>query len=126
MTNTEIYQYYQGVPKGTRAKTITHHFRTLDVTERKSFIQYLKNISASEYNKFEKMIRNQAIKDFWTNERKLIQNGQSTRAWTPEQIESIMNISTKDGFMKENGGRAFQINELGERIVDVNNKSSYY
>lgn len=66
------------------------------------------------------MIRSQAIKDFWTNERKLIQNGQSTRAWTPEQIEKIMNINIEDGSINEYGGRAFQINELGEKVIDIN------
>ena len=42
MTNAEIYSYYQSVKRGERAKTITKHFCTLDVNERKSFIQYIK------------------------------------------------------------------------------------
>ncbi|MCR5234803.1 MAG: hypothetical protein K6E53_13005, partial [Lachnospiraceae bacterium] len=54
-------------------------------------------------------IRKQAVQDFWTHEQELLKNGMSTRDWTPDQIESIMNISEKTGIASSNGNAAYDI-----------------
>ena len=86
-------------------KEKTDAFNQFTVEERLLFLDAL---SESEKSQFIKDIRTQAVKDFWTQERTAILNGENTRNWTPEQIESIMNFSDKTGKMN------FDVSKLKE------------
>jgi hypothetical protein len=44
MTNQEIYDYYKSIPRGTRYRTITDHYNSMTVEERKSYVNYLENL----------------------------------------------------------------------------------
>ncbi len=73
-------------------------------------------------------LRNQAVADFWTHEQELIKNGQSTRNWTPEQIEDILHISEKTGKMSINGDIAYDINGksyYGHHMLNVAEHPEY-
>ena len=112
MTNQEIYNYYESIPKTakqpSRSRQITDHFNSLSVNERKSYIDFLYSLPEGE-NKVTSLtdiLRNQAVDDFWFNERIAIIDGKSTYNWTPEQIEDIMNIDPTTGQMKSAAGRA--------------------
>ncbi|WP_303825906.1 hypothetical protein [Ruminococcus flavefaciens] len=125
MTNQEIYNYYESIPKTakqpSRSRQITDHFNSLSVNERKSYIDFLYSLPEGE-NKVTSLtdiLRNQAVDDFWFNERIAIIDGKSTYNWTPEQIEDIMNIDPKTGKMKSAAGRAKWIDADG-------NLKSYY
>lgn len=63
-------------------KEMADAFNSLDIAQRK---QYLQTLSESEYDKFIKDLGDQAVQDFWDNERELIKQGKGTRDWTVEQ-----------------------------------------
>lgn len=71
-------------------------FNSLEVSDRKRFLD---SLTTTEYDRFVGNMRRQAVLDFWENERELLKKGECTRDWTPEQIESIMNIDKNDGKM---------------------------
>lgn len=74
-------------------KRITQDFNSLSIDDRKAYLDYLKSQSTEEYNTFINAIRDQAVVDFWENERQLIlKDGKCSRDWTPEQIEQILNF----------------------------------
>ena len=89
------------------AKEITKTFNSWTINKRKN---YLSSLTESEFKAFITKIRTQAVKDFWKHEQSLILKGESTRAWTPEQIEDILNISEKTGVISINGDKAYDIN----------------
>ena len=75
--------------KKLNIKNRTKYFNELTVNEGKVF---LGELSESEKTVFIKVIRKQAVADFWTHERELIEQGQSTRDWTPEQEQRGLDI----------------------------------
>ena len=119
MTCKEIFEFYQNVPKGSRAKTITDHFNSLEIPERKAYLSYLESLpdGDAQAKDFTDLLRAQAVKDFWTNEKELIESGQGTRDWTPEQIESILNISQKTGESSKNGAAAIVLDADGNPVL---------
>ena len=98
-------------------KELTKKFNELKVEERKTFLIELKNETQTQYDNFIEQIRDQAVLDFWTQERELIKQGKCTRDWTAEQIEYIMNISTKSGNASVNGGKAIVLDENGNPVM---------
>lgn len=82
-------------------------FNSFSIKERKMI---LFRMDEDEERKFISDIRTQAVRDFWTHEQSLIKEGKCTRDWTPDQIESILNISDKTGIMSINGDKAVDIN----------------
>ncbi len=104
-------------------KERTAAFNEFTLSERTAFLDML---SDAERKKFISDIRQQAVKDFWFHEREAILNGESTRDWTPEQIESIMNISESSGNMSVNAGKAIQVDSSGMPIVDGAGNKAYY
>lgn len=102
MTLEEYIVKYKKLGKREKTKC----FNELNVAERKAFL----NILSDENRKaFIDTIRQQAIADFWTHERELIQQGKSTRNWTPQQIEDIMHISEKSGKVLTDGTVAYDV-----------------
>jgi len=116
VTNQDIYDYYKNIPRGSRGRTITDHFNSLTLEERKSYTDFLKSLSPgdSELDTFTTLLRNQAVKDFWDNERELVKQGKGTRDWTVEQQKTILNIDSNGKESKHAGtpkgadGVAFQ------------------
>ena len=82
-------------------REITKGFNSFSVEDRRKLLSLF---PTDERAKFIDKLRCQASKNFWTHERELIENGQCTRNWTPEQIECIMNISEKTGNKKLDAG----------------------
>lgn len=116
MTNQEIYEYYKSIPRGTRGRTITDHFNSLSIDERKAYTNYLRSLSSgdSELDALTTLLRNQAVQDFWDNERELVKQGKGTRNWTIEQQNVILNKDSNGIELKHAGtpkgmdGVAFQ------------------
>ena len=81
-------------------KDMTSVFNKFEVKQRK---QFLNTLSEQVKKDFISDIRRQAVKEFWFHEREMIIEGKSTRDWTPEQIEAILNISEKTGKCSING-----------------------
>ena len=52
----------------TEAQIITNSFNELEIPDRKAYLEYLLGQSQEEYDKFIKIIRDQAVDDFWYNE----------------------------------------------------------
>ena len=73
-------------------KEITDAFNSLSLDARKEYLEALKAESKTQYDKFIKDLSDQAVQDFWDNERELIKQGKGTRDWTIEQQQTIMNI----------------------------------
>lgn len=73
-------------------KEITDAFNSLSLDARKEYLEVLKTESKTQYDKFIKDLGDQAVQDFWDNERELIKQGKGTRDWTIEQQQTIMNI----------------------------------
>lgn len=73
-------------------KEITDAFNSLSLDARKEYLEALKAESKTQYDKFIKDLGDQAVQDFWDNERELIKQGKGTRDWTIEQQQTIMNI----------------------------------
>ena len=80
--------------RNSTSQRITSAFRKLPAAARKAFIGYL---TAEERRELVSHLRDQAVKDFWEEERKLLKNGECTYDWSPTQIEQIMNISAETG-----------------------------
>ena len=119
-----IEEYFQNYDKWSVKKQV-ELFNALDVKERKSFLALL---SDGEYSTFIDRIRKQAVADFWTHEQELIKNGQSTRDWTPEQIEDILHISEKTGKMSINGDVTYDIDGesyYGHHMLNVAEHPEY-
>ena len=117
----EIYEQL----KKMSAKDMTAAFNSLEVEDR---IRLLDSLAADVREEFVTKIRKQAVADFWTHERELIEQGQSTRDWTPEQIEEIMKISEKTGKESVNGAVAYDINGksyYGHHMLDVSIHPEY-
>ena len=102
----DIYEFIDLLESNNNSKRITNAFNSLNIEDR---IDVLEMLSTEGKTALIKKIRNQAVKDFWTHEQELIRNGMSTREWTPDQIESIMNISEKTGNASINGDVAYDI-----------------
>ena len=96
----DIYSVLESFSSKSR-KEYTDDFNSLSMEDRRVFLGILSDTEAKD---FVDKIHNQAIDDFWTHERDLIEQGQCTRDWTPDQIESIMHISEKTGNKKLEGG----------------------
>lgn len=60
----------------TEAQIITNSFNELEIPDRKAYLEYLLGQSQEEYDKFIKIIRDQAVDDFWYNERGSYKNRQ--------------------------------------------------
>ena len=91
-------------------------------------LDFLESLTEEDKKEFIDDIRKQAVADFWTHERELIEQGQSTRDWTPEQIEEIMKISEKTGKESVNGAVAYDINGeayYGHHMLDVSTHPEY-
>ena len=73
-------------------KEMTDAFNSLSLDARKEYLEVLKAESKTQYDKFIKDLGDQAVQDFWDNERELIKQGKGTRDWTIEQQQTIMNI----------------------------------
>ena len=73
-------------------KEITDAFNSLSLDARKEYFEALKAESKTQYDKFIKDLGDQAVQDFWDNERELIKQGKGTRDWTIEQQQTIMNM----------------------------------
>ena len=127
MTFEEIFEYYNSIPRNGRRKKIMEHFNSLEISERKGYFKYLKSLPNGdrEVAKLTAILREQAVTEYWNNERKLILSGENTREWTTEQIKAILNFD-ENGNMKSEAGRAFQIDELGNPIIDAKDNTSYY
>ena len=100
MNLSEFINSFESMSK----KEMTATFNSFSVTERLNFLNYAECQNLK--TKFISDIRTQAVKDFWTHEQSLLREGKSTRNWTPEQIEQIMNISDKTGISSINGDKA--------------------
>ncbi len=125
MTNQEIYDYYKSIPRGTRYRTITDHYNSMTVEERKSYVNYLENLpeGKDKADDFLDILRKQAVQDYWDNERELILDGKCTRDWTPEQIERILHIDETTGELDKHAGRAMELD--GDGIPILNSKGEY-
>ena len=51
---------------------ITDDFNALDIEDRRAFLEYLIGQFTDEYKTFINNIRQQAVEDFWFNERKAL------------------------------------------------------
>lgn len=96
---------------------MVHSFNKIPVPKRKEFLKVLSEKSADEYLDFIDDLRDIAVQEFWTFERELVKQGECTRDWLPEQIESIYNISTKTGAGRLKGGAAVYLDKSGHMVV---------
>lgn len=85
-----IEEFLDLLDTNCKAKELTKAYNSMTVEDR---IELLSLLTEDKRNNLIDKLRNQAVKDFWTHEQELIKNGQSTRNWTAEQIEDILNIS---------------------------------
>ncbi len=82
--------------------------------KRDQFVNYLKNtsvdkpedsISANLFDEIMLMLRSEAVREYWNNERDLVKSGRGTENWNPNQQLSIMNIlSMEEKLIRLNGG----------------------
>lgn len=89
-----IIEFFELYGTDYKTKDITETYNSLSINDR---LKVLKKLGSEKSDLLIDKIRGQAVKDFWTHEQQLLKNGMSTRDWTPDQIESIMNISEKTG-----------------------------
>lgn len=94
-----------------------HSFNKIPTPKRKEFLKRLLEKSADEYLDFIDDLRDIAVQEFWTYERELVKQGECTRDWLPEQIESIYNISLETGLSRKNGGAAIYFGENGMKSM---------
>lgn len=104
-------------------KEMTEIFNSFEVEER---LEFLETLSDSNKEEFVRSIRQQAVDNFWFHEREAILNGESTRNWTPEQMEYILNISEVNGNMYVNAGKAIQVDSSEMPITDAIGNKLYY
>lgn len=110
LENAEKIQRGNDIYQKLECKSIevkTRAFNSLDVEDRKKYLEHLKAFSGNIYDNFLDDIRRQAILDFWQNERELIGVGRCIRKWNPSQIEHILNISTETGMSVKQAGRPY-------------------
>lgn len=107
---------YEKMIHATR-RSMVYEFNKMVVSERKEYLRSLYEKSADVYNDFIDDLRDIAVQDFWTNERKLIQQGECTRDWLPEQIETIYNINEKTGKCRIYGGAAMFLDGNGRPVT---------
>ena len=100
-----------------KKQDMTHYFNKIPVGVKKEFLSLLNKKSVDVYLDFLDDIRDVAVQEFWTNERELLKQGECTRNWLPEQIESIYNISTETGAGRLKGGAAVCLDESGHMVV---------
>lgn len=112
----EFERIYEKISNMSK-KDMTHNFNKMPVRERKEFLKFLYEKSADTYYDFIDDLRDIAVQDFWTNERELIGQGECTRDWTPEQIESIYNISKETGNSRIHGNAAIFLDINGNPVV---------
>lgn len=89
--------------------------------KREQFVKYLKNsqvenpedsMSATLYDVIMLMLRSEAVREFWNNERELVKSGRGTENWNADQQISIMNIiSMEDKLIRSNAGQPFLFDE---------------
>lgn len=96
---------------------MVHSFNKLPVPKRKEFLKVLFEKSVEEYLDFIDDLRDVAVREFWTYERELVKQGECTREWMSEQIESIYNISSETGSSRKSGGAAIYFDENGLKSV---------
>ena len=65
--------------KTQRNKAI--EFNNFSIQDR---LDFLNTLTDTELKNFKTDIRSQAVDDFWTHERELIEDGKCTRDWTPD------------------------------------------
>lgn len=88
----------------------------LDEDYFEELLEEIREIRLSE-RRFYQKLRDVAVQEFWTYERELVKQGECTRDWTPEQIESIYNISSETGSSRKNGGAAIYFDKNGLKSV---------
>ena len=104
---------------------MTQIFNEFSIDERTALLDMLPD---ADREKFIDNIRKQAVKDFWTHERMLIENGRCTRDWSPWQIEYILNISEETGMKRNIGGVTFDSNGriyYSHRMANVSDYPEY-
>lgn len=100
-----------------KKQDMTHYFNKIPIGVKKEFLSLLNKKSVDVYLDFLDDIRDVAVQEFWTNERELLKQGECTRNWLPEQIESIYNISNETGASRQKGGAAVCLDESGHMVV---------
>lgn len=116
----EMYKRISNMSK----KNMTIEFNKLSIPNRKEFLKLLHDKSVDAYDDFIDDIRDVAVQTFWTNERELINQGECTRDWVVEQIESIYNINEKTGNYRSNGGAAIFIDVKGNTMMKKHGSST--
>ncbi|MDR0984720.1 MAG: hypothetical protein LBL93_06955 [Ruminococcus sp.] len=103
-------------------------FNNLSIEDKKDYLSKLEKESPVDYYNFIDRISEGAKNIFWNNERRLLlEEGKSTRNWTIEQIEEIMNINPKTGMMMKNAGRPSQsFDDSGKPVRDGKGNYTYY
>lgn len=96
--------------KNDYVKESIDEFNSVDANIRRWF---LSKLTKEQVELFIDIMRRYSVVQFWNNERRLINEGQCTREWTAEQIETIMNISLDTGNFKENARPANEIRFQG-------------
>lgn len=92
----------------SNVKEMNSAFNKLKYSERKGFLDCLEIADKTDFiNK----IRDQAVSDFWTQERELIKQGNCTRDWTAEQMCKALMAYGCDG-------TPINIMDLGKTVVD--------
>ena len=99
-----------------KKQDMTHYFNKIPVDVKKGFLSFLYKKSVDDYLDFLDDIRDVAVQEFWTNERELLKQGECTRNWLPEQIESIYNISNETGASRLKGGAAVCLDDSGSFV----------
>ena len=96
-------------------KEITDAFNSLSLDARKEYLEALKAESKTQYDNFIKDLSDQAVQDFWDNERELIKQGKGTRDWTIEQQQTIMNIGKNGDELTHAPEKRTYVNKLSRR-----------
>ena len=97
-------------------KDMVDAFNGIAIPERKIFLKFLQEQSQEAYYDFIDDMRDIAVQKFWNAERDMIQQGECTRDWTPEQIEVILNISKETGMYRKNANAAMFLDRSGKPV----------
>lgn len=100
MTETERGNIFENLTSEQRIKVMNETgpkganqlYNSVDVKVRREFLDSLGG--KENITKFTDIIRGEAVKDYWANERELIRQGKGTYNWTPEQQQAILNGKT--------------------------------
>lgn len=116
MSPREIYMYITRTKPNKYADTANFWKNRISkyIPKRDQFVKYLRNtsvdkpddsISANLFDEIMLMIRSEAVREFWNNERNLVKCGRGSENWTPNQQIGIMNIlSMEEKLIRLNGG----------------------